>query len=161
MEKTLLSTGVVFIAAIGSGIICGIFFAFSSFVMTALERIPPPQGVAAMNSINVTVINPGFMTVFAGTALLSLLIGIRSLFMWNQGGAKLALVASIVYLMGTFGVTVVFNVPLNNKLALTGDPARAIAFWPNYLAAWRLWNQVRTAAAAFSAVFFTLELCRR
>jgi uncharacterized membrane protein len=49
--------------------------------------------------------------------------------------------------MGTFGVTLIFNVPLNQRLAST-DPVQAIAFWPNYLAAWCIWNHIRTAAAA-------------
>jgi uncharacterized membrane protein len=160
MDRTLLATGIVFVAAIGSGIVAGIFFAFSSFVMAALARIPPAQGAAAMNSINVTVINPGFMSVFMGTALLCLIIGVRALFTWNQGGAKLIFAASLVYLMGTFGVTLIFNVPLNHRLASMTDPAQAIAFWPNYLAAWSIWNHIRTAAAVLSAVLFTWGLCR-
>ena len=41
-----------FIAALGSGLVAGIFFAFSNFVMKALARVPPAQGVAAMQSIN-------------------------------------------------------------------------------------------------------------
>jgi hypothetical protein len=68
-----------------------------------------------MNSINVTIINPGFMSVFIGTALSCLLIGVRALFTWNRGGAKLLFAASLVYLMGTFGVTLIFNVPLNKR----------------------------------------------
>jgi uncharacterized membrane protein len=109
----------------------GIFFAFSSFVMAALGRIPPVQGIAAMNSINLTVINPSFMSAFVGTGLLCLVVGVRSLFLWNQGAAKLVMVASLMYLVGSFGVTLVFNVPLNNQLASIADPAQAVAFWPN------------------------------
>jgi uncharacterized membrane protein len=56
IERSIIT--LVFIAAIGSGIVGGIFYAFSSFVMPALGRLPPEQGVAAMNSISVTVINP-------------------------------------------------------------------------------------------------------
>jgi len=161
VDKTPLAIGLVFVAAIGSGIVAGIFFAFSSFVMAGLGRIPPAQGVAAMNSINVTVINPSFMSAFLGTGLLCLVVGVRALFLWNQGGAKLVLVASLVYLVGSFGVTLVFNVPLNNKLASIADPVQAVAFWPNYLAAWNTWNHVRTAAAALSAVLFSAVLLSR
>ena len=50
----------IFAAAIGSGLVAGIFFAFSSFVMAALGRLPSDHGIAAMNAINVTVINPMF-----------------------------------------------------------------------------------------------------
>jgi uncharacterized membrane protein len=160
MDKTRLAIALVFFAAIGSGIVAGTFFAFSSFVMAALGRIPPVQGVAAMKSINVSVINPTFMSAFVGTGLLCLVLGAASLFRWNQGGAKLVLVASLVYLVGSFGITMIFNVPLNNKLASIADTAQAVAFWPNYLAAWTIWNHVRTVAAALSAVLFTGVLCR-
>ena len=86
MDETRLAIGLVFIVAIGSGIVAGVFFAFSSFVMAALGRISPTQAVAAMNSINVTVINPGFMTAFVGTGVLCLVVGVRSSFSWNHCG---------------------------------------------------------------------------
>ena len=53
--------------AVGAGLVASIFFAFSTFVMKALNRLPPAQGIAAMQFINVTVINPLFMTAFFGT----------------------------------------------------------------------------------------------
>ena len=56
-------------SALGCGLMAGTFFAFSVFVMSALARLPAPQGIAAMQSINITVINPVFMLVFMGTAL--------------------------------------------------------------------------------------------
>ena len=57
----------VFVAAIGCGLVAGIFFAFSSFVMPALGRIAPEQGINAMQSINVAVLNVGFLSLFVGT----------------------------------------------------------------------------------------------
>jgi uncharacterized membrane protein len=59
-------------ALLGSAVIGGVFFAFSSFVMKALARIPSSEGVAAMQSINVVVIIPTFLSVFMGTTVLSL-----------------------------------------------------------------------------------------
>lgn len=45
------------ISALGCGLIVGIFFAFSAFVMPALARIPPAQDIAAaMQSINVAAL---------------------------------------------------------------------------------------------------------
>src|SRR5215510_6262323 len=161
MDKARLAIGLVFIAAIGSGIVAGVFFAFSSFVMAALARISPPQAVAAMNSINITVINPGFMIAFVGTAVLCLAVGVRSAFTWNDGGAGLIFLASLVYLLGCFGVTMLLNVPLNDQLASITGPAAATAFWPRYLKTWTMWNHLRTIAAALSAVLFTAALCRR
>ena len=55
-----LVTGTSFAAAFGAALVGGVFFGFSNFVMAGLGRMPSEQVVAAMNSINVTVINPGF-----------------------------------------------------------------------------------------------------
>ena len=59
----------ILLSAIGSGLVGGIFFAFSTFIMKALHRLPPAQGIAAMQSINVVVINPLFLAAFFGTAI--------------------------------------------------------------------------------------------
>ena len=56
------------LVALGRGVVSGNFYAFSSFVMKALTRLLPAQGNAAMQSINVAVINPWFLTAFLGTA---------------------------------------------------------------------------------------------
>jgi uncharacterized membrane protein len=64
-----------FTGAIGSALVAGIFFAFSTFVMQALGRIPAEQGITAMQSINITVINPLFMLAFLGTGAVCLVLG--------------------------------------------------------------------------------------
>lgn len=148
----------VFAGAIGTGIIGGIFYAFSSFVMPALARLTPERATEAMNSINVTVITPSFLGVFMGMALLCAALIVGSALQWGQPGAKLVLAAGLVYLIGTFGVTMLLNVPLNDELAAVIDPARAVATWPRYLTAWTLWNTVRTAAALGSSALFTAAL---
>jgi uncharacterized membrane protein len=56
------------ISALGCGLMAGFFFAFSACVMNALARLPAAQGITAMQSINVTVINPLFGLAFFGTA---------------------------------------------------------------------------------------------
>ena len=130
----------VFAAAIGSGIVAGIFYAFSSFVMAALGRLPPEQGAAAMNHINVTVITPSFMLMFMGTALLCLGVAVVA---WRAGAGSL-LAGAACYLLGPLGVTMAFNVPLNDRLAATAAQDAASA-WPAYVTAWLRWNHVRTA----------------
>src|SRR5262249_4852807 len=117
--------------------------------------------VAAMNSMSVAVINPSFMTAFMGTGILCLGVSVGSFFLWNQPGARFALAASLIYLIGCVGVTAFFNVPLNDRLASLGDTAQAVAFWPSYLAAWNPWNHVRSVAGIVSAALFIVALCRR
>ena len=147
----------VFAAALGSAIVGGMFYAFSSFVMKALGRIAPEQGVAAMNSINVVVINPSFMLAFMGTALVCLALAFGSYLWWPQTSGKLVLGAALLYLVGTFGLTMVLHQPMNLKLAAL-PPAQAIAFWPQYVATWTTWNHVRTAAPLLATALFIAAL---
>ena len=64
----------IIVALLGSALIGGIFFAFSNFIMKALAKLPAAEGIAAMQSINVVVLNKWFLGVFTGTALVSLLL---------------------------------------------------------------------------------------
>jgi uncharacterized membrane protein len=72
--------GLKLATVLGCGLIAGVFFAFSAFIMSALARIEPTQGITAMQSINITVINPLFMTALFGTAAACVFLAISSLF---------------------------------------------------------------------------------
>ena len=145
--------------AVGCGLIAGVFFAFSTFVMKALSRIPPAQGIAAMQLINVVVINPWFMTAFLGTGVVCVALAVVSILTWGQPAAVFELTGSLSYLLGTFLVTIVFNVPRNNALA-AADPASddGARLWAGYLTNWTAWNHVRTAAALLAMVLLILAL---
>ena len=150
-----------FVAAVGAGIIGGVFYAFSTFVMRALGRLPTHEAVAAMQSINVAVINPQFLGVFLGTAAASLGAVAGAVTWWQRPGAGYLLGGGLLYLVGTFGVTIAFNVPLNNSLAAgSPDDAGAAAQWAGYLDRWTAWNHVRTASAVAAMVSLVLTLRR-
>ena len=138
------------LATLGTGLVAGIFFAFSNFVMRGLERLPAGQGVAAMRSINVTVLNPLFLALFVGTCLLCLGLAFHAGFRGSQTGARFLLAGGLLYVIGTFAVTVTFNVPLNDVLATDAST------WERYLSQWTVWNHVRTAAALLACASFTL-----
>ena len=146
-------------ALLGSALVGGIFFAFSSFIMKALAGVPSAEGIGAMQSINVVVINPSFLGAFFGTAVLSFVAGGLALAGWGGGSAPFFLGGAILYFVGTILVTMLGNVPLNNQLAAvsTTDPA-ARDVWEHYLGRWTMWNHVRTAAAMAAALLYTLGL---
>jgi uncharacterized membrane protein len=148
-------------AMLGSALVGGIFYAFSSFVMKALARVPPVEGIAAMQSINVVVINPSFLGAFVGTAVLSLGLGGLAVAGWGRPWALFFLGGAILYLVGTFLVTGLGNVPLNNQLAAVAatDPG-ALEVWEHYLNRWTLLNHVRTAAAVAAALLYTVGLIK-
>ena len=150
----------ILFAAIGSALTAGIFFAFSTFVMQALERQPTAQGIATMQSINITVINPWFMTAFFGPAVAGLLLTISALRQWEQPDAIYWLAGSLLYLIGTIGVTIACNVPLNDALAVVSpDSTEGTTLWAKYLTDWTFWNHVRTLAALLAATLFAISLC--
>jgi uncharacterized membrane protein len=150
---------VTFCTALGSGLVGGVFFAFSTFIMSALARLPAPQGIAAMQSINVAVITPLFMLALFGTGAACLFLGGYVLFTWQRPGAAYLLAGSLLYFIGVVVVTIVFNVPRNNALAAV-DPtsAEGARLWSDYLSTWTAWNHVRTITALAAAVSFTFML---
>ena len=79
-----------FAATLGCGLMAGLFFAFSVAVMKALERLPPAEGIVAMQSINVAILNPVFLTVFFGTAAACLIESLQKpLRMLDQPGCRI------------------------------------------------------------------------
>jgi uncharacterized membrane protein len=159
MELDTLIFALTLLAVLGCGLNAGIFFAFSCFVMKALARLPTAQGVAAMQSINVVVINPLFMVALFGTALACVGLAVSSVFIWDEPSAVYLLGGSLLYLVGTVAVTIVFNVPRNNALAaVEADTADGADLWPRYVAGWTAWNHVRTTAALAAAALLTIAL---
>lgn len=149
-------------SALGCGLIAGVFFAFSTFVMGALARIQPAQGIAAMQSINITAIDPLFMGLLFGTAATCLFLAVSSVLKLHQPGAVYLLVGSLLYLIGTVLVTIAFNVPLNDALAkVNPNSIEGASLWARYLTNWTFWNHVRTVAALAAATLLTLALCDR
>lgn len=141
----------------GAGLVTGLLFAFSNFVMRALADLPSDKGMFAMQRINETIINPVFLTLFLGTPVLCSAIAVNSVLKINEPGSLFLLVGALAYLMGPFGITVLFNVPLNNQLA-RADVSAADEIWPMYQAKWQRWNHIRTYIGVGSIVFMAMGL---
>ncbi len=146
-------------AVLGCGLVAGIFFAFPSFVMSALGRLPAKEGIAAMQAINITVLNPWFFTAFFGTAAACLVLALLALTGWNGARAVYLIAGSALYLLGTIFVTIAFNVPLNDRLAqVDPESADGAALWTHYRVRWNSWNHVRTAASLAAAAAFMVAM---
>ncbi|RMD60924.1 MAG: DUF1772 domain-containing protein [Alphaproteobacteria bacterium] len=141
--------------ALGAAVVAGIFFAFSTFVMKALGRLPPAHGIAAMQSINTAVLNPWFFAVFFGTALGAAVLGLLGLLSWGTSESAFLFAGSVLYLIGCIVVTIGLNVPLNNELAVIQPGATQSAeTWARYLSLWTTWNHLRTVASLAAAASF-------
>jgi len=145
--------------ALGCGLNAGVFFAFSTFVMPALKRLSPAQGIAAMQSINKLAVTPAFMAALFGTAVACLGLVVWAAISWGERPAVLVLAGSALYIVGTIGVTIACNVPLNDGLAtLLPQGADAAGRWEEYVTKWTAWNHVRTVAALAAAAVLTTAL---
>jgi uncharacterized membrane protein len=150
---------VTLVAAIGCGLNAGVFFAFSAFVMPALARLGPQQGIAAMQSINLAAVTPAFMIALFGTAAACLVLAVAALLAPDRPAAIWLLAGAVSYLAGGILVTVVCNVPRNDRLARTDAAAnKAVPVWADYLVSWTAWNHVRAASCLAAAGALTLAL---
>lgn len=148
--------------AISTALVGGIFFIFSDTIMRSLGRISAPAGIAAMQEINVVIIQSMFLTVFFGAALTSLILGGYAITDWQAAPSIWLLAGSLLYVVGCIGITMVCNVPLNNELAaVTPDSTEAQAVWTRYLADWTMWNHFRTVASIAAAICFVMALIAR
>ena len=149
-------------SAIASGLMAGLYFAFSAFIMRAFAGIDRGTGVAAMNAINRVILRSPFMPLFLGSSLSSLALVAIGFAQPGEPGAAAMAAGGGLYFLGMFVVTVVCNVPLNNALAAT-DPAseEEARVWSDFLARWTCWNHLRTIASTAALALFILAITVR
>ncbi|MFY9351692.1 MAG: anthrone oxygenase family protein [Sphingobium sp.] len=155
MPAPLLSL-LLWFSTVACGILAGVYFAFSTFVMSSLDRLGPSAAIAAMNAMSVTITRSLFMPLFMVSTLCSLALIIIAAAGWVPNGSRLIIVTgSIVYVAGMFGVTALFNVPLNDGLAaFNAHGADAASTWAQYLQDWTRWNHVRTVASCIGMICY-------
>ncbi len=115
-----------------------------------------------MQAINVVVHQPQLHAgVLRHGASCACALLVAAYLRWNDGGGKLLLLGSLLHLVGTIGVTMVFNVPLNNALAAAKpETAEAATLWAHYLDRWTMWNTVRTVAPTAAMILFVIAHAR-
>ena len=145
--------------AVGSGLVGGVFFAFSNFVIEALGRLRPSEGLAAMQAINITVINPLFMTALFGTGLASLVLLVWGLAELDEPYAGWLIAAGAIYFIGEIATTIGYHVPRNNALArVDPESEEGVRVWQTYLVEWTRANHVRTVAGLTACALLAVAL---
>jgi uncharacterized membrane protein len=144
---------------LGSGLIGGVFFGFAAFLLEAISRLPVPQGIAAMQSITSAIKNSPFLVVFLATATLSCVLAIAAALNWSKPGSLYLLLGSLLFLIFPFGITLLKNVPLNNRLAAANpESADGPKFWEQFRADWSFWNHLRWLGALAATASLLLAL---
>jgi uncharacterized membrane protein len=161
----LIRAAALIAATVTTGLMAGLFYAYSISVMPALGRSTDRTFVEGMQRINVAILNGWFAICFGGgpvfiTLAAALHLGAehRSVLVWTAA----ALVLYAAMLVITFRI----NVPLNNELDAAGDPDKITdlaAVRRRFEATWVRWNIVRTVAntAAFGCLTWALVLFGR
>ncbi len=153
----LIGAGLAGLAMLLSGVVGGVFFAFSAFVMRALAEpeLPAASGIAAMQAVNRTAVRPPLLLVLFGgvvaglAACILLAVGDAGHGLWWAIGGE------AVYLVGVVGMTTGFHVPRNTALAaLRATAPDAPAAWRRYQREWVGGNHVRAAAGVVAAALF-------
>ena len=143
----------IMIAALGAGLMAGVYFAFSAFIMNSLDQLGAARAADAMNAINEIILRSWFMTLFFGSSLLYALLAGYAVFNTDLPGRWWLFAAGMIYVIGMFGCTALFNVPLNNRLAATADSDTAkTETWPHYLKYWTRWNHFRSVCSLLTLV---------
>lgn len=140
-----------------TGLSAGFFVAWSVSVIPGTKRVPDLTYLQTMQAIKRAILNPMFFLVFFGSMVLLILAAFQQF--GNGWVGWLALGAALTYVVGTFGVTGLGNVPLNNEVdALLLDSLKAGDFqhWRNYYEP--RWNRLHTVRTLFSVLAFLLSL---
>lgn len=160
MQLTLYLSEIAVAAVVGAGVMTGLLWAFSNFVLQSLRELPVEHGMFAMQRINAHILNPLFFLFFMGTPVLCGLIVVGVLMNPGAPGAGLLAAGALAYVAGPFGITMAFNVPLNDRLARTPVSEAATA-WPAYAAPWQRWNHIRSYLGIFSILLLAAGLAAR
>ncbi len=154
--------GLLWFAVLGVGVMAGVYFAFSAFVMRSLDAIGQVAGMLAMQSINRVILKSPFLPLFFASSGAAAVLAVVALLDLSQPGAVFLLAGAAAYVLGMFVVTVVGNVPLNNALeAAAADSAEGETMWRRYMRSWVAWNHVRTVACTLSLGLLVAALVAR
>lgn len=158
MDNTLMRT-ITLATALGSGVMGGVLFGFSSFVMPALNRIPAGDAIRAMQAMNLTAPRGlGVPLLVSGAG--SVVVGAWALAS-THGSTRALLVAGAAAGVAAFAVTAAYHVPRNNALdRVDAASAAAASAWSDYEPGWVTMNHVRTTLSLASAALLVAGAVR-
>ena len=140
-----------------SALVAGTFKAFSDFIMRGLVLAEAPGGIESMQQINKTVLRSAFLTEFLALVPATAALAAYAWLNLSGPGQTLIIGAAATYLLTVFGVTMLGNVPMNQRLAaMPSTSVEAEGYWVTYGRVWTRWNHVRTVGSGGTAVCLLL-----
>jgi uncharacterized membrane protein len=149
-----MNTTVLIISTLFSGLMAGLFYAWSISVTPGLARVNDMNYLQAFQSMNRAILNPVFFIVFMGLPVLLLLLSY--LFYSSEISLQFVFVISttVVYITGVMGVTIFGNIPLNNALESLNiqsmNHEQMTTFRLGFESKWNKLNIIRTICSSLS-----------
>ena len=147
----------LFSAVLLMGLSAGFFYAWAVSVIPGTKRVPDLTYLETMQSINRAILNPAFYLIFFGCLIL---LAVSTIQQFQMGATFwIMLAATMVYLVGTFGITALGNVPLNNSL----DVLELTELGADQIAKTRSeyelkWNRLHSIRTIFAVLSFLISL---
>jgi uncharacterized membrane protein len=149
----------LFVATFATAMMAGLFYSFQWLTMPGLNAAEPVAAVRSMQAINLAVRNVFFMFAFFGPLVLGAIAAMLYLGSWRTAPALLTWAGFLAYALGAFGITMMFNIPLNNQLAAASPTAaNAAEIWRAFYDPWMFWNLVRTIFSVVTLLLFAAAL---
>lgn len=160
-----MKTMILALATITTALVAGLFYAFAVSINIAFTALPDPAYITATQAINVAIVNPAFLVSFLGAPVLLVLaawLHARPAFTRRSG---YILAAAVIFVIGSFGVTVLANIPLNDQLAAFSaegaSPAELHRVREAFAIPWNNWHLVRTLAGIAALVLMVMACLQR
>ena len=151
-----METILLIITTILTALLAGIFLAYALSVNGALHSLGDREYIRAMQYINIVIQNGLFFLTFMGPVALLPIVA----YMYHDAADPrqfyLLIGASVVYIAGSFILTIVGNVPYNERLARVdvndSSDAELKSAREKYEAPWNTMHLVRTVASVVAAI---------
>ena len=137
-----------------TGLMAGIYLAFSAVIIRSLNELPALHAAQAMNKINDVIVNTIFLPIFFGSTLWYAGLIVWTFADWQSETSGLIILAALIYIVGMFLVTAFGNVPMNNKLkAIESNETLLVDYWKKYQYSWSRLNHIRTLSCTIAFAF--------
>lgn len=148
---------ILVITATLTGLMAGLFYAWSCSVMIGFARLTDREFVAAMQATNRAILNPVFFAAFLGAPVFLI---ISTVLFYGTPHFMLILAATVIYLIGNFGITMVGNVPMNNTLdqfdLTTATDEQTARQRRNFAPRWTTLNHIRAVASTVALILLII-----
>jgi uncharacterized membrane protein len=159
-----MNTTILIITTVFSGLMAGLFYAWSISVTPGLAKINDVSYLQAFQSMNRAILNPLFFVVFFGLVVLLPVLSYLSFQTSISNHYWYLILATILYFIGIMGVTIVGNVPLNNELEAlqieSMTPEQMDEFRKSFESKWNRLNRIR-AISSFITFLLLVIACVR